>query len=72
MNHLNILNCVYFYQQEYKSTIEVTSTQTTTYDIVLNVRREEDEGMREQVDFYEVLTDLAEQEYVYITFTTTF
>ncbi|CAC5413960.1 MYH [Mytilus coruscus] len=36
--------------EEYKSTIEVTSTQTTTYDIVLNVRREEDEGMRKQND----------------------
>ncbi|CAC5407979.1 EEA1 [Mytilus coruscus] len=48
--------------EEYKSTIEVTSTQTTTYDIVLNVRREEDEGMREQVNFYEVLTEVAEEE----------
>ncbi|XP_063420999.1 CAP-Gly domain-containing linker protein 1-like [Mytilus trossulus] len=48
--------------EEYKSKIEVTSGQTTTYDIVLNVRREEDEGMLEQVNFYEVLTDLAEEE----------
>ncbi|CAC5423860.1 unnamed protein product [Mytilus coruscus] len=48
--------------KEYKSKIEVTSTQTTTFDIVLNVRREEDEGMREQVNFYEVLTELAEEE----------
>ncbi|XP_052096228.1 uncharacterized protein LOC127731245 isoform X2 [Mytilus californianus] len=48
--------------EEYKSTIEVTSTQTTTFDIVLNVRREEDEGMREQVNFYEVLTELGEEE----------
>ncbi|CAG2251034.1 unnamed protein product [Mytilus edulis] len=48
--------------EEYKSKIEVTSGQTTTYDIVLNVRREEDEGMLEQVNFYEVLTELAEEE----------
>ncbi|VDI61303.1 Hypothetical predicted protein [Mytilus galloprovincialis] len=48
--------------EEYKSKIEVTSGQTTTYNIVLNVRREEDEGMLEQVNFYEVLTDLAEEE----------
>ncbi|XP_063420998.1 keratin, type II cytoskeletal 7-like [Mytilus trossulus] len=48
--------------EEYRSKIEVTSGQTTTYDIVLNVRREEDEGMLEQVNFYEVLTDLAEEE----------
>ncbi|XP_076095243.1 uncharacterized protein LOC143065511 isoform X1 [Mytilus galloprovincialis] len=48
--------------EEYKSKIKVTSGQTTTYDIVLNVRREEDEGMLEQVNFYEVLTDLAEEE----------
>ncbi|XP_071158928.1 uncharacterized protein [Mytilus edulis] len=48
--------------EEYKSKIEVTSGQTTTYDIVLKVRREEDEGMLEQVNFYEVLTELAEEE----------
>ncbi|XP_052096222.1 tropomyosin alpha-4 chain-like [Mytilus californianus] len=48
--------------EEYKSTIEVTSEQTATFDIVLNVRREEDEGLREQIDFYEVLTELAEEE----------